>query len=957
MSMDHTHHGTPTLAVSDARGLAVRAVQYHRRQAADPVEMRVTHQRFDAVGRAVASRDPYLFALAQNDVSVPANLSQVFSLSGSPLSSDSVDAGWRLALHGAAGQRAEAWDGRGSHSLTEFDALLRPVAVHERGEDVAEHVLERFTYAGVDAGAASRNLCGQLIRHDDPAGTLHLNDLGIAGALLQQTRHFLLETNPVNWPDTVPARDALLEPAEGAITALHYAASGELFQQIDALGNQQRFTYTVAGELSDTRLTLAGPDGKEHTLVSHLRYNASGQIEAETAGNGVVTRHHYDPADGRLIGLSAHKANGTPLQDLKYSYDAAGNVLSLEDAAQPIRYFNNQRIEPIKTYRYDTLYQLIEATGCEAKTGNGGPAMPDLQPLPPDPSQIANYTQTYHYDAGGNLLDLVHVGAQVHGRTLTRARYSNRCLPERDNRPPTEDELANGFDANGNLRELQPGQYLSWDLRNQLREVRPVVRENSEDDRECYVYDGGGQRVRKVHSSQTNVRTITREVRYLPGLEIRSHSGTREILHVITADAGSNSVQVLHWAMVPPDEMTQDQVRYSLNDHLKSSALELDQSADLISQEWYYPFGGTAYWAGRNVTEAKYKTVRYSGKEQDATGLYYYGFRYYAPWLQRWINPDPAGAIDGLNFYRMVRNNPIALFDRDGLSPHGDLAREMLNLPSFLETHASDPEGAFRTLEGIYLKYHDENIVKKAIRRVMNELSPSKKVEAAAGPSTSSKQQTPLSDNIKKGLQIFWSTNAGAGYINAITRNYYMEDTIQKSTSLQSARDAAFVELKTNLGSAGTIKMSSDTEKDSYRPAMELLARHKNDPIQTIRLMKASLGDRQKSAVFRGARSPYFDIKKGDILQTSGFTSFSPDERTAQIFTYKFHNPAFKSTTIPVMFVTNGGYRIEHSTELESVFPPKTQFKVTGVHSGKNNTPNIFLEKIDFKSTPSARWI
>ncbi|VVM84794.1 RHS repeat domain-containing protein [Pseudomonas fluorescens] len=666
MSWDNVHRDTPSLAVADPRGLAVRAIQYHRRQAADPVEMRVTHQRFDGAGRPVASRDPHLFALAQDDASVPANLSQVFSLSGVPLASDSVDAGWRVALQGAAGQRVETWDGRGSHSLTEFDELLRPVAVHERGEDVAEHVLERFSYAGVDIDAVSRNLCGQLMRHDDPAGTLHLTELGISGAQLQQTRHFLRDTLPPDWPDSVPARDALLEPTGGATTALHYAASGELLRQIDALGNHQRITYTVAGELNDTRLTLAGPGRTERTLVSDLQYNASGQIEAETAGNGVITRHLYDPADGRLIGLSAHKANGTPLQDLKYSYDAVGNVLSLEDAAQPIRYFNNQRIEPVKTYRYDTLYQLIHATGCEAKSGRGGPALPDLQPLPPDPSQIANYTQTYHYDAGGNLLDLVHVGAQAHGRALTRSRYSNRCLPERDNRPPTEEELVAGFDANGNLRELQVGQSLIWDLRNQLREVRPVMREEVEDDRECYIYDGGGQRVRKVHSSQTNTRTILREVRYLPNLEIRSHSGTGETLHVIIASAGSSSVQVLHWVSEPPDQMTQDQVRYSLNDHLKSSALELDQTADLISQEWYYPFGGTAYWAGRNATEAKCKTVRYSGKERDVTGLYYYGLRYYAPWLQRWINPDPAGPIDGLNHYCMVSNNPITLLDVKG---------------------------------------------------------------------------------------------------------------------------------------------------------------------------------------------------------------------------------------------------------------------------------------------------
>ncbi|CAI8839096.1 RHS repeat domain-containing protein [Pseudomonas sp. IT-P291] len=698
MSVDHAHHSTPTLAVSDARGLTVRTVQFHRRLAADPLEARVTHQRLDAAGRPVASRDPYLFALAQNDASVPASLGQVFSLSGVALSSDSVDAGWRVALQGGAGQRVEAWDGRGSHSLTEFDELLRPVAVHERGEEVAEHVLERFTYAGVGAGAALHNLCGQLIRHDDPAGTLHLNDLGIGGALLQQTRHFLLETNPVNWPESVPDRDALLETGDGATTSLHYAASGELLRQIDALSNHQRITYTVAGELKDAHLTLAGEGQKELPLVSNLHYNASGQIESETAGNGIITRHRYEPADGHLIGLSAHKANGTPLQDLKYSYDAAGNVLSLEDAAQPIRYFNNQRIEPIKTYRYDTLDQLIEATGWEAKTGHGGPALPDLQSMPLDPNQVAQYSQTFHYDAGGNLLELTHVGAQAHGRILTRAQYSNRCLPERNGRPPTEAELATSFDANGNLRELQAGQSMDWDLRNQLSSVRPVVRADGNDDYERYLYDGGGQRVRKLRSSQTNARTLVSEVRYLPGVEIRTHSGSGEILHVI--NASSNSVQVLHWAAQKPDDITNDQVRYSLNDHLQSSALELDQNADLISQEWYYPYGGTACFAARSATEAKYKTVRYSGKERDATGLYYYGFRYYAPWLQRWINPDPAGFMDGPNLYQFVGSDPVNYVDSVGLDKN---RWQMLVHKHLLSGHG-------HVLRGRHLNYIGEQI-------------------------------------------------------------------------------------------------------------------------------------------------------------------------------------------------------------------------------------------------------
>ncbi|MNL07014.1 hypothetical protein D3C87_1276720 [compost metagenome] len=66
--------------------------------------------------------------------------------------------------------------------------------------------------------------------------------------------------------------------------------------------------------------------------------------------------------------------------------------------------------------------------------------------------------------------------------------------------------------------------------------------------------------------------------------------------------------------------------------------------------------------------EASYRTVRYSGKERDATGLYYYGFRYYVAGTQRWISPDPARTVDGLNFFAFVKGNPVFFKDVQGLN-------------------------------------------------------------------------------------------------------------------------------------------------------------------------------------------------------------------------------------------------------------------------------------------------
>jgi insecticidal toxin complex protein TccC len=614
---------------------------------------------------------------AQRDPRLPhANLTTLYSLSGQVLRTNSVDAGWRLALLGEAGQLVEAWDGRGSHRQIAYDDLLRPTAINEEpvgarlaresiSQTTNQLTVERFTYGGPDA--TEHNQCNQLVRHDDPAGTLRWPDYSLLGSPVSEIRRFLIEPDMPDWPLPEAERDELLEATEYA-SDWSFNALGETLEQTDAMGNSQRFTQTVAGQLKSVSLTLAG-SGQAETLVSDIRYNAFDQVEQEAAGNGVISHYQYDLRDGRLTELKATLANQSPLQDLRYDYDPVGNILQIEDAAQPVHFFANQRIEPINHYRYDTLYQLIEATGREVKTGGShGPALPDQQNLPPDPNQIANYTQNYDYDAAGNLLQMRHVGAQSFTRTMLVAPISNRSLPEDE----VDIDFETGFDANGNLQQLVRGQDLRWDVRNQLREVTAVKRDDGPDDSERYIYDGGGQRCRKIRSAQSRNRTLIVEVRYLPGLEIRS-SAEGEILHVISANTGRNNVRVLHWQKNTPPGIANDQPRYNLNDHLGSSTLELDHEGGLISQESYYPFGGTAWWAARSALEAKYKTVRYSGKERDTSGLYYYGFRYYAPWLQRWINPDPAGDLDGLNRFMFVHNGPVTLYDDQGkITTHFD---------------------------------------------------------------------------------------------------------------------------------------------------------------------------------------------------------------------------------------------------------------------------------------------
>ena len=47
--------------------------------------------------------------------------------------------------------------------------------------------------------------------------------------------------------------------------------------------------------------------------------------------------------------------------------------------------------------------------------------------------------------------------------------------------------------------------------------------------------------------------------------------------------------------------------------------------------------------------------------------IYFFGARYYSPFMGRFITADPSGMIDGPNLYVYVGNNPVNLVDVWGL--------------------------------------------------------------------------------------------------------------------------------------------------------------------------------------------------------------------------------------------------------------------------------------------------
>jgi RHS repeat-associated protein len=90
-------------------------------------------------------------------------------------------------------------------------------------------------------------------------------------------------------------------------------------------------------------------------------------------------------------------------------------------------------------------------------------------------------------------------------------------------------------------------------------------------------------------------------------------------------------------------------------------------NGQVLARYLYEPFGNIL---GMSGPLAERNLYRFSSKEwHENSGLVYYGYRYYSPSLQRWINRDLLGESAGFNLYAYGLNSPSTTVDPDGLFP------------------------------------------------------------------------------------------------------------------------------------------------------------------------------------------------------------------------------------------------------------------------------------------------
>jgi RHS repeat-associated protein len=275
-------------------------------------------------------------------------------------------------------------------------------------------------------------------------------------------------TNSGGYSESVYAGDVTTYTVTGLAdeTTYYFAVAAYNEDGDSGLSNELSAQTNPAGSGGDT------------LFVTDVDYNASGQITRIVYGNGTITTRDYNPLSLRLTRVYTVNANGQILQDLNYTYDAAGNILGITD--------NSEEGTNTQSFQYDALNRLTQATGA------------------------AYGTKTYAYDAVGNLT--VKDGLQYTYGENGAGPHAVTSL---------SDGSAFSYDANGNMIRQSRDNVVTgyaYDTENRLTQVTKdgiVIA--------AYRYDGDGGRTEKHLYGVSEEATC-----FLGGTKVIMADGTRK---------------------------------------------------------------------------------------------------------------------------------------------------------------------------------------------------------------------------------------------------------------------------------------------------------------------------------------------------------------------------------------------------------------------------------------------
>jgi|CXWL01.1.fsa_nt_gi RHS repeat-associated protein len=445
--------------------------------------------------------------------------------------------------------------------------------------------------------------------------------------------------------------------AKGQTTTYTYDSMDRVITRKDALNRTESYQYDIAGNLTQftnrkNQQTSFGYDSSNRRIRAQYPdaavdwiYDTSGRLGQVSDSTSGTIEFAYDSLN-RLVRQAT--AQGV----LSYEYDVSGRRTGTTVNGQ----------DPV-SYQYDGDSRLVQVAQGSSSVGIGYDATGRRTSL-----AYSNGTNTaYDYDTGSRLTDITHSGPSgvierltyshdVIGNIMAVTRTSNDAT-----RLPTslqaEYDASNQqirinstvpnavYDENGNLvsnTDSSGTTNYSWNARRQLTSISGLS-VNA-----VFKYDPLGRRILKT------INGITTEFLYDGNDVIRENSGGSAIVSYLRSRKLDE----------PFIRKMQSESEFYHADPFGTVLALSDAGGAIKASYTYEPFGKAA------VSGASSNSLRFTGREDDGTGLYYYRARYYSAALHRFLTEDPMrfGGGDG-NFYAYLNSDPLNASDPLGLFP------------------------------------------------------------------------------------------------------------------------------------------------------------------------------------------------------------------------------------------------------------------------------------------------
>ena len=568
--------------------------------------------------------------------------------------------------------------------VTVTDALSHPTMVthNARGQvETIKNALDHTTTLGYDVQGNVTSIkdpvdnittrtydaAGRLVKQTDPQGRGTgfsydaLNQLRVMADALNGTTRFTYDAN---------GNLLSLTDARGNTTSYAYNNMDRLTTRTDPLTRAETYVYDNNGNLQSVT------DRKSQT--TNLTYDALNRLLTRTfadtstlthtwdAGNrltqavdsisGTITRT-YHPLDGVLT-------EATPNGTVTYTYDTIGRRATMAVPGQATIAYAYDNANRLTTMTQDSDVVTFDYDIADRRTKLTYPSGTFTEYSYDSASRLTGLTYkhgintlgtlTYGYDGATQRIQVGGTWARVNRPpALTGATY------DAANRQLTFGSASLTYDFNGNRTSNASVTY-TWDPRDRLTGLTGSSTAS-------FVYDALGRRRQKT------INGTTTDFLYDGFNPVRQASGstTTDLLTGLTIDE----------FLVRANGVATEQ---RLMDSLGSTVALSDASGGLLTEYTYEPFGQVTVSGGTSNNE-----VRYTGREDDNTGIMYYRARYYDAEVQRFISEDPIRYRGGdVNLYGYVRNNPLLLTD-----PLGLRGRPRTPLPA--------PEGVWEMVGGI----------------------------------------------------------------------------------------------------------------------------------------------------------------------------------------------------------------------------------------------------------------